>query len=244
MRETGGVLAVRLEAVEVTADFASAHPPLSPGLYARLTVQDTGLGMESDILEHIFEPFFTTKPMGEGTGLGLSVVHGMVANHGGAVTVTSIPRQGTTFDVYLPRFDNTPVEKIPDLGTLQGHERILFVDDEVALARWGEQTLEHLGYDVLACTSSVEALNLLRAGPQGFDVLITDQTMPGMTGEALAREVVCIRPDLPIILCTGFSATMTREQAAAMGIRAYLTKPLMKQDLGLAIRQVLDGRHA
>jgi PAS domain S-box-containing protein len=244
MCETGGVLEVRLEAVEVTADFATAHPPLSPGPYARLTVQDTGHGMESDILEHIFEPFFTTKPVGEGTGLGLPVVHGIVANHGGAVTVTSVPRQGTTFHIYLPRFDNTSGENIPEIETIRGNERILFVDDEAALARWGEQTLERLGYDVVACTSSVEALNRFRAAPQGFDLLITDRTMPGMTGEVLAREVKRIRPDLPIILCTSFSTTMTREEAETMGIQAYLVKPIMRQDLALAIRQVLDRQDA
>ena len=140
-----------------------------------MTVQDTGHGMESAILERIFEPFFTTKPVGEGTGLGLPVVHGIVANHAGTISVNSIPGQGTTFEIYLPQFDNTPIEKILEIVAIQGHERILFVDDEVALAGWGEQTLDHLGYHVVACTSSVEALNLLRAAPHEFDLLITDQ---------------------------------------------------------------------
>jgi PAS domain S-box-containing protein len=168
MRETGGVLAVRLEAVEVTEDFATAQPSLVPGPYVRLTIQDTGHGMESAILERIFEPFFTTKPVGEGTGLGLPVVHGIVANHGGAMTVSSVPGKGTTFDIYLPRFDTTPAENLPEIGTIQGHERILFVDDEPTLARWGEQTLAHLGYGVVVCTSSVEALHLLRTAPAGI----------------------------------------------------------------------------
>jgi signal transduction histidine kinase len=132
MGEAGGVLEVRLEPVEVTADFATAHPPLSPGAYARLTVQDTGHGMESNMLERIFEPFFTTKPVGEGTGLGLPVVHGIIADHGGAITVTSVPRQGTTFDIYLPRCDNTSGENVPDIATIQGDERIPCVDDEEA----------------------------------------------------------------------------------------------------------------
>jgi len=236
------VLEVHLAAVEVTADFPSVQPPLSPGPYVRLTVQDTGHGMAPDLLEHIFEPFFTTKPIGEGTGLGLSVLKGIVANHGGAITVASVPGQGTTFEVYLPRFDHTPLDKIPDIATQRGDERILFVDDEAALACWGEQTLEPLGYDVVACTSGIEALNLLRAAAQPFAVLVSDDTMPGMSGEVLVREVKRLRPDLPIILCTDCSATLTKDEAEAMGIQTSLVKPVLRQDLVVAIRQVLDGR--
>ena len=242
MRLTGGVLEVQLAAVEVTADCPSVQPPLSPEPYVRLTVQDTGHGMAPDLLEHIFEPFFTTKPIGEGTGLGLSVLKGIVANHGGAITVASVPGQGTTFEVYLPRFDHTPLDKIPDIATQRGDERILFVDDEAALACWGEQTLEPLGYDVVACTSGIEALNLLRAAAQPFAVLVSDDTMPGMSGEVLVREVKRLRPDLPIILCTDCSATLTKDEAEAMGIQTSLVKPVLRQDLVVAIRQVLDGR--
>jgi CheY-like chemotaxis protein len=243
MRQTGGVLEVRVEAVEVAADFAAAHPPLSPGACVRLTVRDTGHGMEREILEHIFEPFFTTKSVGEGTGLGLAVVHGIVASLGGATTVTSVPLQGTTFDIYLPRFDHALVDDLPPRVVIEGHERILFVDDEAVLALWGEQTLVRLGYEVVVCMSGLEALTLLQAAPQAFDIVITDQTMPGMTGEALAREMGHIRPDLPIILCSGHGAAMTKEKAAAMGIRAHLVKPILRWDLGLTIRQVLDHAH-
>jgi two-component system cell cycle sensor histidine kinase/response regulator CckA len=212
------------------------------GPYVRLTVQDTGPGMAPDIMEHIFEPFFTTKPIGEGTGLGLPVVQGIVANHGGDITVASVPGQGTTFEVFLPRFDPIPLASIPDIATLRGDEGILFVDDEAALVRWGEQTLEPLGYDVVACTNAVEALNLLREAPQRFAVLVSDDTMPGMNGEVLAREVTHIRPDLPIILCTDDSATLTKDEAKAMGIQASLVKPVLRQDLVGTIRQVLDRK--
>jgi CheY-like chemotaxis protein len=212
------VLEIRFNRVEVTAGFPTTYPPLAPGPYARLTIHDTGHGMESEVLEHIFEPFFTTKAVGEGTGLGLAVVHGIVTNHGGAITVTSVPGQGATFTIYLPCVDDAPVEGLPEVSVLRGHERILFVDDEEALARWGQLTLEPLGYHVVACTSSTEALRLFQHAPQAFDLLITDQTMPGMTGEVLAREVWRIRPELPIILCTGTSLTMTPVKAERLGI--------------------------
>jgi histidine kinase/DNA gyrase B/HSP90-like ATPase/response regulator receiver domain-containing protein len=139
--------------------------------------------MKSEILEHIFEPFFTTKAVGEGTGLGLAVVHGIVTNHGGVITVNSTTREGTTFTIYLPCVDDAPVEGPREECVVQGYERILFVDDEAALARWGQLTLEPLGYHVVACTSGPEALRLFQDTPQAFDLLITDQTMPGMTGE-------------------------------------------------------------
>jgi CheY-like chemotaxis protein len=154
-----------------------------------------------------------------------------------------VPGQGTTFTIYLPCVDDTPVEGLPKVSVLRGHERILFIDDEEALARWGQLTLEPLGYHVVACTSGTEALRLFQDAPQAFDLLITDQTMPGMTGEVLAREVWRLRPELPIILCTGASMTMTPVKAKRLGIRAYLVKPVMKQDLSRAIRQVLDERN-
>lgn len=199
--------------------------------------------MAPDTLEHIFEPFFTTKPVGEGTGLGLSVVQGIVANHGGAMTVASVPGAGTTFEVYLPRFDHTPLDDIPNIAMQRGDERLLFVDDKAALARWAEQTLEPLGYEVVTCTSAVEALNLVREAPQPFAVLLTDDTMPDMSGEVLVREVKRLCPALPIILCTNGSATLTKDAAKTLGIEASLVKPVLRQDLVWAIRQVLDGSH-
>jgi signal transduction histidine kinase/CheY-like chemotaxis protein len=241
MRDSGGVLEVRLERVEVTAAGPAPHAALAPGPYACLTVHDTGRGMESKTLERIFEPFFTTKAVGEGTGLGLAVVHGIVANHSGAITVHSAPGQGTTFTIYLPCADDAPAaRRTPESAPVSGHECILFVDDEDALARWGQLTLESLGYHVVACTSGSEALEAFRATPQKFDLLISDQTMPGMTGDALARELRKIRPDLPVILCAGTNPMPTQHKAEDLGIRAYLLKPVMQQDLCRAIRQVFD----
>jgi PAS domain S-box-containing protein len=240
MRETGGLLEVYLEELEVTANVTVAHPPLQPGAYLRLTIADTGCGMAPEIVERIFEPFFTTKGVGEGTGLGLAVVHGIITDHGGAITVMSAPAEGTTFTLYLPRCARAAEATHEEPPLLSGQARVLWVDDEVALARWGEQTLARLGYDVTAYTSSVEALEAFRAAPHHFDLIITDHTMPYLTGEALTQAVRRIRPDIPIILCTGFSHTMTAKKAAALGIQAYLTKPLGTRELSLAMRQILD----
>jgi PAS domain S-box-containing protein len=245
MRESGGQLEVRLEALEVDQALASDHPELEPGPYVRLSVQDTGHGISPEILERIFEPFFTTKGVGEGTGMGLAVVHGIVTSHGGAITVESTPGKGTTFVVYLPRSESGASASMPLEEPMQGEgECILFVDDEEPLARLGQEMLVRLGYEVVVRTSSVEALEAFRAAPQRFDLVITDQTMPNLTGEALARKLRCLQPDIPLILCTGFSHTMTQEKARALGIDAFLMKPLTRRDLGRTIRDVLTRRQA
>jgi PAS domain S-box-containing protein len=242
MRETGGELEIRLQAMELEAACATQPQNLRPGPHVCLSVQDTGHGMSTEVMTRIFEPFFTTKSPGEGSGLGLAVVHGIITNHDGAITVESTPGQGTTFTVYLPRIEATvcPVTA-PDESVPAGQERILFVEDEAPLAELGWTMLTHLGYNVVACTSSREALDIFRAEPQRFDLVITDYTMPELTGEVLAREVRLLRPDLPIILCTGFSHALTPERARALGINAFLMKPLMVRDLGLAIRHVLGS---
>jgi PAS domain S-box-containing protein len=243
MRQTGGVLEVCLDAVVFAAETALPHPTLRPGPYIRLTVRDTGHGMAPEVLERIFEPFFTTKDVGEGTGLGLAVVHGIVTEHEGAITVESIPGQGTTFVMYLPR-SASPFEITPDtedpIRTEQG--RILFVDDEAALAHIGQTMLTHLGYDVVSYTSSEEALEAFCEAPEHFDLVITDQTMPHLTGADLARALRGLRPDIPIILCTGYSQTMTAEQAAQLGLDAFCMKPLRMRELELTIRGVLTQR--
>ena len=240
MRATGGVLEVRLEAVEVDTAFAAAHPELQPGPHARLTVCDTGHGMPPEVLERIYEPFFTTKGVGEGTGMGLSVAHGIVASHGGAMTVVSVPGKSTTFAIYLPCSAGPAVHPASVAEPIPlGHEHILFVDDEAMLVNLGQELLTRLGYTVTGHTSSVEALNAFRAAPHQFDLVITDQTMPTMTGEALVRALRDIRPDLPIVLCTGFSYAMSKDKAAALGIDAFLLKPLVAQDLARTIRQIL-----
>ena len=246
MRDAGGVLAVHLDAVEVTTDFAATHAPLTPGPHARIVIRDTGHGMAPEVIERIFEPFFTTKAVGEGTGMGLAVVDGIIASHGGTITVASTPGQGTTFAIYLPRIDDdAPSPDRPEENAIpQGKGRILFVDDESTLTHMTAEMLSRLGYDATVHTSSVEALQTFQVAPWQFDVVITDQTMPVMTGERLARELRRIRPDIPIILCTGFSHTMTASKAQALGVDAFLLKPLGFRELGLAIQQVLEQRRA
>jgi CheY-like chemotaxis protein len=199
--------------------------------------------MPPEVLERIYEPFFTTKGVGEGTGMGLSVAHGIVANHGGAMTVVSAPSQSTTFAIYLPCHAG-PVVRHPSVAESvpQGHGHILFVDDETMLVNLGQELLKRLGYTVTGHTNSVEALNAFRVTPHQFDLVITDQTMPTMTGEALVKALRDIRPDLPIVLCTGFSYAMTKDKAAALGIDAFLLKPLVAHDLGRTIQQVLAQR--
>ncbi|MGE3540395.1 MAG: response regulator [Candidatus Tectimicrobiota bacterium] len=243
MRDTGGVLRIRLEATEVTPAFARAHPPLLPGPHVRLQVVDTGPGIPPELFERIFEPFFTTREVGEGTGLGLAVVDGIIANHGGAITVESAPGQGTTFSMYLPRLHDIALgpEVSPEPPIPGGMARILFVDDEATLAGMSAELLTHLGYHTTVYSSSPEALDAFRAAPQEFDLVITDQTMPGLTGEQLTQELRQIRPDIPIILCTGFSHTMTAEKARSLGVNAFLQKPLALRELALAIRAVLEG---
>jgi PAS domain S-box-containing protein len=245
MRQTGGILEIDLEAVPADAQFATQHPELPMGPYVRLTVCDTGHGIAPEIQKRIFEPFFTTKPPGEGTGMGLALVHGIVASHGGVLKVQSVMGQGTRCEITLPQVMDQPDEVVTEddgLPTRSGY--ILFVDDESSLARVGQEILGRLGYEVMVRTSSVEALEAFRAMPQRFDLVITDQTMPTMTGEMLARELRRIRPDIPIILCTGFSHLMHAEKAQAMGIDAFLMKPILTQELAQAIQQVLAQRQA
>jgi CheY-like chemotaxis protein len=241
MREKGGVLEVKLEDVELDADFTASHPAMKPGAYLNLTVSDTGHGMPPDVLDQIFDPFFTTKETGEGTGMGLSVIHGIIGSYGGAITADSQPGQGSTFKVYLPiieRRKEPHAEAEEPIPT--GSERILFVDDEPALANLGRQTLESLGYDVDIRTGSIEALELFKNKPDRFDLVITDMTMPHMTGEDLAQELMRIKPNIPIILCTGFSAKIDDRKASAMGVRAFVLKPIVKRKLAATIRKVLD----
>lgn len=241
MRDTGGVIEVQLDAVDVSPAFATAHTPLLPGPHVRIQVKDTGHGIPAEILGRIFDPFFTTKAVGEGTGLGLAVVDGIVANHGGAIVVHSMPGQGTTVSLYLPQIDDAMApQDIPAEPPLpSGSGRILLVDDEATLAHMTAELLTRLGYTTTVYTSSLEALEAFRATPQQFDLVITDQTMPHLTGEKLAQELRRIRPEVPIILCTGFSHAMTPHKAQSQGLNAFLSKPLELRDLAEAIRTVL-----
>ncbi|MDL1981894.1 MAG: ATP-binding protein [Deltaproteobacteria bacterium] len=243
MGDTGGVLNVGLSDVDLDIDAAANFPGLKPGPYVRLTVSDTGHGIDGSILERIFDPFFTTKDKGKGTGMGLAVVHGIVKSYSGAITVYSEPEQGTTFHVYFPRSERLIGSCTWNGGPLpEGKEEILFVDDEKQLVNMGKQMLERLGYHVTPCTSSVEAIEAFRAQPQKFDLVITDQTMPNMTGLELAKKLMEVRLDIPVILCTGFSEVILKEKNKAVNIRKILMKPIVAHDLAVTIRKVLDKK--
>jgi CheY-like chemotaxis protein len=194
-------------------------------------------------LEELRKRNFTTKEAGEGTGMGLSVVHGIVKSYGGDITVSSEPGKGTQIDIYLPMIKSTaevPLETVSAEPIRGGDEHILLVDDEENIVRMVQSMLEHLGYRVTARTSSVEALEAFPTLPRKFDIIITDQTMPNITGEELAKELLRIRPDIPIILCTGFSEIISEEKAKSIGIREYIMKPILKNKMARAIRHVLD----
>jgi PAS domain S-box-containing protein len=241
MREHQGCLEVKLEKFEVDTLIAATHPQLRLGLYVRLTVSDTGKGMDRATLGRIFEPFFTTKGPGEGTGLGLAVVHGIMQEHEGAITVYSQPGEGTVFHLYFPECAGAvSKEAAPPAALISGRgKRILFVDDEEVLAVMGQKTLERLGYKVEAQTSVTAALALVRADPQRFDLVITDMTMPEMTGMDLATRLQEIRTDLPIILTSGYSANLTAERTRALGISEMLMKPHTIHALAMAVQRAL-----
>ena len=241
MEDTGGILEIGLADVELDAQSALPLSKLSPGKYMKITVSDNGSGIPPDIIGSIFEPYFTTKNVGEGTGMGLALVHGIVESYGGKIAVESELGKGTVFSAYLPvtkmHKDYRPYEK-EDLPS--GTERILFVDDELPIARMGSQILERLGYRVTVRTSSVEALELFCSKPHSFDLVISDMTMPNMTGDELAMELISTRHDIPVILCTGYSKKISDKNAAKIGIKAFAYKPVVKADLAKTVRKVLD----
>ncbi|MBU0728205.1 MAG: transporter substrate-binding domain-containing protein [Proteobacteria bacterium] len=242
MRKTGGTLGVSLVGVEITADDINAKMDLAPGSYVRLEVSDTGHGMDQALIERIFEPYFTTKEKGEGTGMGLSVVHGIVKSHGGTITVDSTLGVGTTFHVYFPGIESAGSIEIQKAITPlpRGTEKILIVDDEEPLVFLLQQMLESLGYAVTSFTDSSKALKTFTNQPDYFDLVVTDMNMPKMTGAAFSRKLLTINPHIPIILCTGFSDTINEEHAMAMGIKRYLMKPIIKHEISNAVREVLD----
>jgi len=243
MQETGGKLEVTLKEVDISYEKSVERVGMKVGRHLELTVKDAGHGMEPEVLERIFEPYYTTKEQGKGTGLGLSVIHGIIKNHGGDISVSSQPNKGTTFTVYLPVIDDIDVEIKPVEATAatQGNERILLIDDEEQIIDIEQQILERLGYKVTPKTDSQEALEEFAALPEKFDLVITDMTMPKMTGEQLARRLMEIKPDIPVILCTGFNETITEEKALAMGIDKFVMKPIVKDELANTIRTVLDN---
>lgn len=243
MRQRGGLLDIILQTVSFSPGDALPHPDLTPGSYVHLAVKDTGHGMDHHVLERIFEPYFTTKEKGEGTGLGLSIVHGIVKSYKGTIMVTSEPGIGATFEVFIPRIEAR--EERPQEAPQQfpkGNERILIVDDEALLVDVCQQMLEFLGYEVTGVTSSNEALRIFRNDPKGFDLVIADQTMPQMTGAMLAMKLFAIRPEFPVILCTGYSESISEEEARGLGIRRLMFKPLEMEGLATTVRQVLDEK--
>lgn len=244
MREKGGNLTINLENVEINAQSAAIDPDLHEGRYLKVSVTDTGEGIPGKIINRIFDPFFTTKQKGEGTGLGLSMVHGIVKNHKGAITVTSKPGEGSEFDIFLPQTLELlqTAESEETLSLPGGNERILLVDDEAVLVELIKEMLENLGYKITARTSSLEALEAFKFNPDGFDLVITDQTMPNMTGINLIKEIRKIRENMPVILCTGFSGQINPENARLIGIREFLYKPISSKDISEAVRRSID-RH-
>lgn len=241
MLKKGGVLTVRLSMENLGAKQAGAHPALNPGWYAKITVSDTGCGMDNTTLARLFEPFFTTKPPGEGSGLGLAVVHGIVTEHGGAILVESEPGKGSVFDIYLPTVDHEIVEEPVKVDVLpKGNERILLVDDEESMVIMGRIMLRQLGYKVTTFTQSDEALEVFKKNPDQFDMLVTDQTMPQLTGTQLSKAVKEIRPDLPVIIISGFVENIDKKEVKECGIAGYLAKPFDAHSIGCLIRNLLD----
>ncbi|MDA8140438.1 MAG: ATP-binding protein [Desulfobacteraceae bacterium] len=242
MRADGGQLNVLIAEEVLGEEFARNHHGVQPGPHLLLEVRDTGHGIAPAHLDKIFDPYFTTKGKSEGTGLGLAVVQGIVQSCRGAIAVESTLGQGTAFKIYLPISSRTGLaaSAIESLAPV-GRERILFVDDELPLAELGKELLERLGYHVTIRTKSIEALALFERHPLDFDLVITDMTMPFMTGEQLAEKLLLIRPKIPIIICTGYSQRVTPEMMARLGIRALLMKPLIRNDMAAAIRKALDN---
>ena len=241
MEDEGGILNVSLKDIVIEKGFESEKLGLTYGNFIKISVADTGAGIAPDIIDSIFEPYFTTKNPGEGTGMGLAMAYGIVESYGGKITVDSTLGEGTTFTVYLPVTRKRKIlqqyepEQLPT-----GIERILFVDDEAPIAKMGSQGLKRLGYEVTIRTSSIEALELFRSRPDDFDLIITDMTMPNMTGDKLSIELMKIRADIPVILCTGYSKKISDETASDIGIKAFVYKPTVKADLAKTVRKVLD----
>ncbi len=241
MRGMQGHITISLKSVVLKPHAVEKHDGLSPGQYLRLTVADTGPGIPQELLSRIFDPFFTTKEVGEGTGMGLSVVHGIIASHSGSISVESLVGEGTTFIIFLPQITDVSLAQ-PDVQyetALTGSGHILFVDDEESLSLLGEEMLHHLVYRVTTYTNPLKALEHFRNDPYQFDAVLSDQTMPNLTGEVFVQELLRIRPEIPILIYTGFSHTVTAEKAQALGVRHVLMKPVNIPELARVLYEVL-----
>ena len=242
MQDEGGILTVSVKDTVFDPNTGVPSSDLLANTCVELTVSDTGHGIPQTSLNKIFDPYYTTKKRGKGTGLGLAVVHGIVRAHGGAITVESQIGKGTSFHVFLPAIELEEQTAGDEADTLiRGDERILLVDDEPSLIDVEKQLLEHLGYSVTTLNNSMEALKAFRSKPNDYDLVITDMTMPELTGENLAKEILKIRSDIPIVLCTGFSERMTEEKAKKLGITEFVDKPILMIDFARAVRRALDG---
>ena len=240
-KKNGGILQISLKNIVVDGDFFNKQLDLTYGDYIRISISDTGTGIPSDILESIFEPYFTTKEPGEGTGMGLAVVYGIVESYGGKITVKSEFGKGATFEIYIPATGKSEFQQKHESKPLpKGTERVLIVDDEAPIAKMLARTLKRLGYIVTSKTNSFEALELFQAKPNDFDLIVTDMTMPNLTGDALAIKSMRIRQDIPIILCTGYSKKISNETASQIGIKAFVYKPILQSDFVKTVRKVLD----
>lgn len=245
MEETGGKIDISLKEVTFSSEDLVHEPNVEEGTFIQLSICDTGPGIAASIKDKIFDPYFSTKETGKGTGMGLSIVHGIVKRYGGFISFDSEIDVGTAFHVFLPVVEE---EVLPEIDALEqipvGRERILFIDDEEILIEMGKDMLESLGYNVTVRKSGIEALETFQNHPEQFDLVITDQTMPGMTGVDISREMLQIRPDIPIILCTGYSTIISETKAKAIGIREFVLKPVSKTNIAVLIRKVLDNNQA
>jgi CheY-like chemotaxis protein len=243
LQETGGKLEVILKETYLSYEQSQQMVGMKVGRHLELTVKDNGHGMPPQVLERIFEPYYTTKEQGKGTGLGLSVIHGIIKNHGGDISVRSRPGVGSTFRVYLPVIDDIDmeIEALETGNETNGNERILLIDDEEQIIDIERRILERLGYTVTPITDSEAALEEFKDRPDAFDLVITDMTMPKITGDRLAQRLMDINPQIPVILCTGFNEAITEEKALSMGIDKFVMKPIVKDELAYTIRTVLDN---
>ena len=241
MEDSGGILQVSLCNFELTVQQTSQYPELNPGFYVKLSIRDTGHGMDAATMGRIFDPYFTTKAQDKGTGMGLAVVHGIVKGHGGGIYVQSTPGEGTQFDILFPTMEKQIISETEELKTLPtGNENILFIDDEDILIDLGKHMLKKLGYRVEILTQPLKALEIFRARPDKFDLVISDMTMPNMTGDNLAMELMKIRPDIPVVICTGYSERMDDRRARELGIKGLIMKPFTIRSLSKTVRNVLD----
>ena len=242
MGETGGVLTVSTNEITVPDDPSPLKLNLLPGNYLILEVSDTGQGISPEDMDKIFDPYFTSKPPETGTGLGLSVVHGIVEEHMGAINVLSKIGQGSTFQIFLPvtQTQTAEIKEESPIAPLFGTEKIMIVDDEKYIRNSTTGLLEDFGYTPISFSNGIKALEAFKKNPKGFDLIITDMTMPGMTGNELAAKILNIRPELPIILCSGYSQAMAITNTEKNGIRQVLQKPVDLEEMALMIRQLLD----